>query len=270
MVGDDLDRHISLRVLSVLDVDEFAGFVHDRTEKVRLKIVGDALNDRRQPFEAHAGVYIFMGQRREVAGLVAVILHKDKVPYLKIAVAVAADRAGRFAAGKLLALVIDYLRAGAAGADRAGGPEVVIRAEAEDALLRQPDLFVPDIESLVVVKIDRRVEAVRVEADALGEKFPGPGDDLGLEVVAEAEVAQHLEECMMARRASDVLDVVRAHALLRGRRARHLRRLQTEEIRLERHHARYRKKEGRVVRHQRKAVIPFASLFLKKFQKQFA
>ena len=47
-------------------------------------------------------------------------------------------------------------------------------------------------------------------------------DRLALEVVAEAEIAQHLEERVMARRVADVLEIVvlaaRAHAALRARR----------------------------------------------------
>ena len=250
MVGDNLDRHILLRVLAVFDVDELAGLVHDRAEEVRLKVVGHALYDGGEPFEAHAGIDIFMGQRREVAGLVAVILHKDEVPYLQVTVAVAANGAGRLAAGELLSLVVNYLRAGAAGTYRSRRPEVVVRAEAEDALLRKADLLMPDVVGLVVVKIDGGVEPVGIEADALGEELPGPGNDLRLEIVAEAEIAQHLKKGMMARRASDVFNVVRAHALLRGRRACHLRRLQTEKVRLEGHHARYRKEERRVVGYQ--------------------
>jgi hypothetical protein len=52
-----------------------------------------------------------------------------------------------------------------------------------------------------------------------GEQLPGVGDRLALEVVAEAEVAQHLEERVVARGVADVLQVVvlaaGAHAALR-------------------------------------------------------
>jgi hypothetical protein len=51
------------------------------------------------------------------------------------------------------------------------------------------------------------------------------GDRLFLEIVAEREVAQHLEERVVARGVADVVEVVvlaaGAHALLRGRGARH-------------------------------------------------
>ena len=226
VVGDDLYRHVLLRVLAVLDVDELAGLVHDGTEEVRLEVVRHALNDGGEALEPHAGVYILMRKRREVARFVAVVLHEDEVPYFEISVAVAADGAGRLAAGELRPLVVDYLGARPAGPDGAGGPEVVVRAETENPVRGQADLLVPDVEGLVVVEVYSRVEAVGLEADALREELPRPRDYLMLEIIAEAEVAQHFEERVVARRASDVLDVVGAHALLRRRRPRHLRRLE--------------------------------------------
>ena len=57
----------------------------------------------------------------------------------------------------------------------------------------------------------------------LGQQLPREADRVALEVVAEAEVAEHLEERVMARGVADVLEIVvlaaRAHAALRGRRA---------------------------------------------------
>ena len=55
------------------------------------------------------------------------------------------------------------------------------------------------------------------------QELPGPVDRLALEVVAEAEVAQHLEERLVERGPADVLDVAGADALLAGRRPREAR-----------------------------------------------
>ena len=270
VVGNDLYSHVFLRVLAVLDVDQFAGLVHDRAEKVGLEVVRHALHDRGEAFEAHAGVYVLMRKRREVAGFVAVVLHEDEVPYFEIAVTVAADRAGRFAARELRPLVVDYLGARPARSDGARSPKIVVGSEAEYSVRGQADLLVPDVEGLVVVEVYGRVEAVGLKADALRQELPRPRDYFVLEIVSEAEVPKHFEERMMARRAADVLDVVSADALLRRRRPRHLRRLEPEEVRLERHHSGYSKKEGRVVRHQRKTVIALAALLLEKVQKKFS
>ena len=66
-------------------------------------------------------------------------------------------------------------------------------------------------------------------------------DRVALEVVAEAEVAEHLEERVVARGVAHVLEVVvlaaGAHAALRGRGARVRPLLLAEEHVLELHHA---------------------------------
>ena len=63
-----------------------------------------------------------------------------------------------------------------------------------------------------------------IDGAGLGQQLVGEGDGVGLEVVAEREVAQHLEERVVARGAADVLEVVvlaaGAHALLRAGGAR--------------------------------------------------
>ena len=106
-------------------------------------------------------------------------------------------------------------------------PEVILLAEAEDALGGDADLVTPDGEGLVVrgrglaAGEHRGVQAVRLQADPLGagEELPRPGDRLMLEVVAEREVAEHLKEGAVARGLADVLDIGRADALLAGRHA---------------------------------------------------
>ena len=95
---------------------------------------------------------------------------------------------------------------------------------------------------------------VAVEAEHLGGELPGPRDGLGLEVVAEAPVAEHLEEHEVASGAPDVVEVVvlaaGAHALLRVGRPLERWRLVADEVRLERHHARHGEQHGGVVRDQ--------------------
>ena len=64
----------------------------------------------------------------------------------------------------------------------------------------------------------------------------GPGDGVFLEVVAEAEVAQHLEEGEMALGRTDDVDVDGPHHLLHRRRTWKGGMLLTEEVGLEGHH----------------------------------
>jgi hypothetical protein len=114
----------------------------------------------------------------------------------------------------------------------------------------------PQVAGFVVVLVDGRPQACRIEAVHLREQLPGELDGVALEIVAEAEVAEHLEERVMARRIADVLQVVvlaaGAHAALGGGRARIWAAILAEEDVLELHHARVRKEQrGIVARHER-------------------
>ena len=91
-------------------------------------------------------------------------------------------------------------------------------------------------------------EAVAVEAEDLGEELPGHRDGLGLEVVPEAEVAEHLEEGAVVGVGADDVDVGGAEALLNGGGPGPGRRLLAQEVRLEGHHAGDGEEHRRVVR----------------------
>ena len=121
---------------------------------VDLVDVLDALQQRGHPLEAHAGVDVL---RRQVAPDVEVdlgahggelVLHEDEVPDLEVAVLVG-DRAALDAV--LGAAVVVDLRAGSAGAGDAHRPVVVLGVAALDAVEREADDLVPDVERLVVV-----------------------------------------------------------------------------------------------------------------------
>ena len=81
-------------------------------------------------------------------------------------------------------------------------------APAHESLGRQPDLVAPDVMRDVVGRIDRRREPLAGDPEVAREEVPGPVDRLALEVVAEAPVAEHLEQRVMTRRPSDLLEVV--------------------------------------------------------------
>ena len=80
----------------------------------------------------------------------------------------------------------------------------------------------PQVEGLVVVVIDGDSQPVLGEAEIAGDQVPGEFDRERLEIVAEREIAEHLEEGVVARGVADVVEVVvlaaGAHAFLRGRR----------------------------------------------------
>ena len=104
------------------------------------------------------------------------------------------------------------------------------------------------------------------QAEVLGDQLPGVGDRRLLEVVAEAEIAQHLEEGVVARGVADVVQVVvlaaGADAFLRRGGAHVGALLLAGEHVLELHHAGVGEHQRRVVaRHQRRAfdhLVPVA------------
>ena len=99
-----------------------------------------------------------------------------------------------------------------------------------------------------------------VEAEAVEREVPRELDGALLEVVADREVAEHLEEREVPVGAADVVDVDRAEALLRGRQPRRRRLLGAEEVGLERMHARADQQRGRIVardeRRRRQPLVP--------------
>ncbi len=186
----------------------------DRREQVRVVVARDALDDARDPLEAQAGVDAGGRERREAPVRVELELHEHEVPDLEPARAVLAvvrDAVGAF--GQVGAAVVVQLRARAAGADVGHPPPVLLVARREVApahepLRRQPDLVLPDRVGEVVGGVDGRGEPLRRDLEVAGQELPRPVDRLALEVVAEAPVAEHLEQRVMARRPADLLEVV--------------------------------------------------------------
>src|SRR5439155_1646598 len=158
----------------------------------------------------------------------ALELHEDQVPQLHPGIAT--QLLGLIESEETMGVLVDLglrasretvkvdLAARSAWPGRAHGPEVVLLAEPEDALLADADRS-PEALCLVVVAEHRDHQPLGAQRQRPGDELPGPGDRLLLEVVAEGEVPQHLEEGVMARREADVLEVVvlpsGADALLR-------------------------------------------------------
>jgi hypothetical protein len=94
----------------------------------------------------------------------------------------------------------------------------------------------PDLLGFVVGGVDGDPEALGIQPEDLGVQLPRPPDRVGLEVVAEAEVAEHLEEREVPVGAADVVEVVvlatGAYAFLHRRRALEPRRLVADAVRL--------------------------------------
>ena len=102
------------------------------------------------------------------------------------------------------------------------------------------------------------------------QELPGPVDRLALEIVAEAEVPQHLEERLVERGLADVFDVAGAQAFLAGRGPLEVGIAQPHELFLELVHAGGREQHGRVVGHQHVAGPADAALGREEIEERFA
>src|SRR5262249_54964241 len=106
------------------------------------------------------------------------------------------------------------LRARPAGACLAHGPEVVRCSVPPEPSVRDSDLVPPDPLGVLVrpeislAAEDGGTEPLRRKPVDPGQELPGEADRLALEVVAEREVAEHLEEGVMARCPPDLIEVV--------------------------------------------------------------
>ncbi|TLD46759.1 MAG: hypothetical protein FAZ92_00935 [Accumulibacter sp.] len=231
-------------------------------EEVDLVVAVHVLQDRRCPLEPHAGIDRWLRQRVHDARLVAVELHEDVVPDLDVAVALLVRRSRRPARNSL-AVVVEDLGAWPAGTGIAHHPEVVrgvartlVVADPHHPLGRHADVARPQVVGFVVLGIDAHPESLGRQPVDVDQQFPGVADRVALEVVAEGEVAKHLEEGVVTRRVADVLEVVvlaaGTDALLRGRRAQVGPLVETEEDVLELVHAGVGEQQRRiVVRHER-------------------
>ena len=270
VVGDDADGDIVLVVLAVFFAGDALNMVQNGGDGVHLKQVAYALHNARQTLQTHTGVDVGLGKQLIVTLAVGVELAEHEVPDLHIAVAVAADAAGGLVAAVFLAAVKVNFAAGTAGTG-AMLPEVVLFAEAHHVAFGDADDLSPDVVSLVVLLIDRDVQAVGGDLQLLGQKFPSPGNDLFFEVILKAEVAQHFKEAAVAGGDAHALDIRGADALLAGGHAVTRRLLLTEEPFFHgRHTAVDQQQAGVVLRYQGKAAQTQVILGFKKVQVFFA
>jgi hypothetical protein len=230
---------------------------HDRLVAVGLvdRARPDLLHDRREAFEAHAGVDVLLRQGRERPVGLELVLHEDQVPELEEAVATGTRGcAVGLAAAELLAPVPVDLRVGPARPRAADRPEVLAAREGNDALPRNAHLEpVPD-RNLVLAQLELGVAGVHGRPDPLPVELQLILDELGreldctlLEVLPEREVAEHLEEREVVTVQADLVDVGSTEALLRGRCEERRRLFAAKEVRHLRLHARGGEERRRVL-----------------------
>ena len=204
--------------------------LEQRREQIGREDRFESVEDRQDAFEAGPGVDVLLRQFVQRAVSASVVLREDEVPELHEAVL--APALGSAVGAELCALVKEDLRARSARSGRSHLPEVV-RAESLDTTRRDADQVAPELFGLVVRRVHRDPESIGVESETLGDQAPRELDGALLEVVAEGEVAHHLEERQVALRRSDDVDVEGAKALLDRDGARVRRGLFLGEVRLE-------------------------------------
>ena len=176
------------------------------------------------------------------------------------------------AAAELPAAVVVELRAWTArplGAVDRRAPPVVLVPEPVDQLFGYADPA-PDAVRLVVGVVDRRGEALLGQPHHRVEALQRVRDGALLEVVADAEVAQHLEHRDVSR-VAHLFDVDDPERLLR-RREPPVRRLRlAAEVRLELHHPGVGQQQRRIADwDQRRAGDPQVALGLEEAQERLA
>ena len=132
--------------------------------------------------------------------------------------------------------------------------------------------LLPELPGGVVRRINGHPQLVLGEIELLGHQPPGQLDGALLEIIAEREVAEHLEEGVVPGGVADIVEVVvlaaGAHAFLRRRRTHIGALFQAGEDVLELHHAGIGEHQGRVVaRHERRGRHHFVPLAGKKVEK---
>ena len=264
-------------LLAVAPPGELLAEVDQRLELIGLEHRLLALEDRGHAVEPQAGVDVTRRQRLEVVVRLLVVLHEHEVPELQeTLVLTAGEVLGRPESHTAVEV---ELRARPARADGPGFPEVLRARTADDPLARHPHrppqldrlLVGPQPQGLVTVE-HGDPDVLRAEAEDLERQLPRELDRALLEVLADREVAEHLEEGEVAQRRAHLLDVGRAEALLAARELPRRRRFAPQEVGLQRLHPRSGEQHGAILRrrHERGGGQPPMPALLEEGQEALA
>jgi hypothetical protein len=168
--------------------------------------------------------------------LVLIVLGEYQIPDFREATAVAIGLAFGFTAAKLFTNVIMNFAAWPTGTRVTNRtPEVVVFTEAQYLFPRNTNLS-PMGEGFIIVKVNGYPEAFLGQLQIFGNKLPGPGNSFLLEVITDTEITQHLEEGKVFAITHRVY-IGSTEALLARSQPPARRRLQSQEIWLDLHHA---------------------------------
>ena len=117
-------------------------------------------------------------------------------------------------------MVVKNLGTWTAGSGIAHAPEIILGADTGKTVRINADFFQPDLFGLAILIVNRDPEPCGRNAQHTGQKLPRELNGLTLEIVPEAEIAQHLEEGVMPCSVADILKIVMfatgTNATLRG------------------------------------------------------
>ena len=263
VVRDHPHRHVRFGRCPVAAARQLLDPDDERAEEVGLVVRSDSLEDGGDPLQPHPRIDVRLRQRLERAFGGPLELHEDQVPQFQEPPAGTGRLAVAPAASRSRAVVPVDFRAGPAGAGLSHGPEILSRAIPAEARRKDTHLFQPDPFRLLVrtqfrfAAEDGRPQPLGRKLVNLGQQLPRVADRLPFEVIAEREVAEHLEESVVARRPADLVEVVvlarHTQAFLGGSGTNVAALLQTEKDLLELVHARIGEKKRRVGgRHERR------------------
>src|SRR5690554_3519196 len=175
-------------------------------EQVDLVVRMHALHHCSNALQAHAGVNGGLGQRIQFAARIAVKLHEHQVPYLDVAITIFLGTTRR-PTPHPGAVVIENLGTGSTRAGVAHLPEVVL-VELGEARRVYSNLFLPDPLCFVIAYMHRDPQLFGRQAQLHGEELPGKANRITLEVITEAEIAQHLEKSVVPGGIANVIEIV--------------------------------------------------------------
>jgi hypothetical protein len=154
VVRDDAQRNIALFIRAVFDARDPRDVLHDVLHGVDEEQIVHALHHAGQALEAHAGVDVLLVERRVVAVAVVVKLGENEVPDLDEAVAVAADACRSVCRSRIFRRGQNRFREQGPQGPEPCSQKLSSLPSRTICVGSTPILLGPDLEGLVVVKID--------------------------------------------------------------------------------------------------------------------
>ena len=264
--------HSDTGAIRVRDPDSLLHGRNQRREEIGVEVVADTLHHGRDALESRTSIHARRRQWDVRAIGLPVELHEHEIPDLDEPSGLSpfderVERKLRQVGPRPLAArtirkrpvarrrrEIDENLGARPARPRVGHlPEVVLRAQPVDAALGYAGHVFPQLTRFVILVMHRDTQMLTRDLQLLGDEVPGEPDRIALEIVAEREIAEHLEEGVVPGSVADLFEIVvlatRSDTLLRRRRtpARN-RLLLPQEDTLERHHTGVREHQRRVVR----------------------